>query len=491
MQKSTLISLLNKILNNYGDQPNRVESTEAMPFSLQELEIVPNNTFSNETPELFPTISSFANQDGGGVLVFGMRQSKEKHNRPFLYAEGVNEPDRLVQDILTQCAQMQPIVEPLFTDCVLDGRLYIAVEIPGAQDELRPVYYRGSGIKYGAFVRVGNRNEPIEDFDIYSYTARQGAHEDMRIIEHSDVAQLDAGLVKRYTESAVSMYPHLSEQDVLTVMGLQREGCLSVAAVMSLTLLPQAILPGHCVEFSDGFKAEGTIERMVDDATAHILATKGLIGLPESAIRQAILNALMHRDYSVYSESMPVRVTLEGRSVKIENPIGAENAGLTTVLTHLGVTQAIHGVSAIKEAMESNGLGAPEVNIARHVYTVVLKNAEESSETKPPRGRRKVTKAVAKDVPKTPKKRGRPSLKEKAAREQAARDKTPKNSQSSMERLVEFCAEPRSRAEIVEFLGTGYAHAMYNIVKPLIEQGKLSMTIPDEPRSREQRFIAR
>ena len=55
--------------------------------------------------------------------------------------------------------------------------------------------------------------------------------------------------------------------------------------------------------------------------------------------------------------------------------------------------------------------------------------------------------------------------------------------------LLAFCVQPRTRVELAQFLGIRSTfYAMRRYVRPLIEEGKLAMTIPENPSSREQRF---
>lgn len=68
----------------------------------------------------------------------------------------------------------------------------------------------------------------------------------------------------------------------------------------------------------------------------------------------------------------------------------------------------------------------------------------------------------------------------------------PKKADTPEERILAFCAQPRSRKEIAEFLGVKtVAFAVSHYVAPLLEAGKLEMTIPEKPKSRKQRFVAR
>ena len=56
--------------------------------------------------------------------------------------------------------------------------------------------------------------------------------------------------------------------------------------------------------------------------------------------------------------------------------------------------------------------------------------------------------------------------------------------------LLDFCTEARSRDEMQSFVGiTNRSHFSKAYLKPLLASGKLKMTIPDKPKSRSQKYI--
>ncbi len=61
----------------------------------------------------------------------------------------------------------------------------------------------------------------------------------------------------------------------------------------------------------------------------------------------------------------------------------------------------------------------------------------------------------------------------------------------NMEKLIlEFCKEAKSAREIVAKIGYKSIKAVKNsYLKPLIEKGLIKMTIPDKPRSSNQKYI--
>ena len=58
------------------------------------------------------------------------------------------------------------------------------------------------------------------------------------------------------------------------------------------------------------------------------------------------------------------------------------------------------------------------------------------------------------------------------------------------EKILEFCIEAKSAKEIAEHCGyKGIDRFKRNYLKPLLENGKIIMTIPDKPKSKNQKYI--
>ena len=62
------------------------------------------------------------------------------------------------------------------------------------------------------------------------------------------------------------------------------------------------------------------------------------------------------------------------------------------------------------------------------------------------------------------------------------------NADSMTSSVLEFCQTPRTRAELERFTGFTRYYMMKEIIMPLIENGQLSMTIPEKPKSKNQKY---
>lgn len=68
---------------------------------------------------LYDSLSSFSNQDDGGIIIFGV---DEKQN----YKEvGVYDPQDIQKKINEQCLQMEPVVRTLLTVVEKDGKFLL------------------------------------------------------------------------------------------------------------------------------------------------------------------------------------------------------------------------------------------------------------------------------------------------------------------------------------------------------------------------------
>ena len=72
---------------------------------------------------------------------------------------------------------------------------------------------------------------------------------------------------------------------------------------------------------------------------------------------------------------------------------------------------------------------------------------------------------------------------------QVAPKDTPKDLDQRLTELIEFCVMPRSKREIMDYLGlTDSKNFRERYLVPLLNAGKIEMTIPDKPSSRRQKY---
>ena len=138
------------------------------------------------------------------------------------------------------------------------------------------------------------------------------------------------------------------------------------------------------------------------------------------------------------------------------------NPALVDMMEVMGITENRYsGVPTMRREMEAFGLPPPEFVNRNGEFRVVLRNG---------------LVAVVADSSRTA------DLGQRNGRgvELTARER----------RLLEFCREPRTRAEVVDCLGVSHYYAFSKIVPKLLDAGLLCLSRPEAPRSRLQRFTS-
>jgi len=57
------------------------------------------------------------------------------------------------------------------------------------------------------------------------------------------------------------------------------------------------------------------------------------------------------------------------------------------------------------------------------------------------------------------------------------------------QKIIEFCVIPRSTKEIAEMLGYKERKSAARYIRLLLDQGRIAMTVPDKPKSQNQKYI--
>ena len=438
---------------------------------------------------LYDSLSSFSNQDSGGVIVFGVDEAQG-------YREvGVYDAQDIQKKINEQCLQMEPVVRPILTVVEKEGKSFAAAEIPGIDIAERPCYYKGKGRLKGSYIRIGDSDEPMTEYEIYSYEAyRKKYQDDIREVTRASLQALDKTALDKYIILLKEGKPKLAamdEQSIYELMSVTHNHNVTLSSVLLFSPYPQAYFPQFCItavvvpgkevgevdsdgaRFLDNARIEGTIPEMLEEVISFVkrnMRKKTIINpatgkredrtdYPITAVREAILNALVHRDYSIHTEGMPIQILMFEDRMEIRNPGGIYGR---MSIDQLGKVQAdtrnpvLALALEVLDITENRYSGIPTIRREMKAYNLVP--AVFSDE----RGN-----FIVKFYKKT------------------LENSTEENS------LIEFCRTPRSRKEISEFLKIkSVAYAMKRYVQPLIESGKIKLTIPDTPKSTQQKYYS-
>lgn len=446
--------------------------------------------------KLYDTISAFSNQNAGGIIVFGLDEKRD-------FAKvGVYDAQDLQNKVMEYCEQMTPVCRPVFTSYEEEGQVFVSAEIPPIDIAERPCFKTAKGRLQGSYIRVGDADKPMTEYEIYSYEAyRKKIREDIRPIEGISFDLLDGEQIEEYLTQKKQDRPNLSKlssQQLYELTGITSQGKITLSALLLFGVYPQSAFPQLSIiatsvpgiamgqldeqgrRFIDSKRIEGTLPDMLEAGLEFVRSNtrKGFrinfqTGMredcpqyPLDAVREALLNALVHRDYSIHTENKPIQLILFYNRLEIINPGGlygritvdqlgnvqpdTRNPVLATAMESLGKTENRYsGIPRIRLAMKEWGLPQPVFTDHRSEFSVCLYNSTSNN-------------ADTVSVQNT--------LDEKG--------------------LLAFCNVPRTRSEIAAFLQiTSTQYALRRYLDPLLRAGLIRLTIPEKPQSSKQQYV--
>lgn len=466
-----------------------VKNIVSKKCEMQHIEI--KKALGGAPTRLYDTLSSFSNQVGGGIIIFGIDEDSDYK------ITGVYDAQNLQKKVMEQALQMDPIVRPLFTVAIIEGKAVVSAEISECDIYDKPCFYKGAGRIRGSYIRVGDSDQPMTEYEVYSYEAfKRRIHDELRTIERASLSDLKSD---NTTEFLLKLrrqklnLANLEDHRILETQGISQDGLPTLTGLLLLGEYPQEFFPQLSVtamvvqgkeigdigqdgeRFVDNKRIEGTISQMLDGSLAFVrrnMKVKTIINsqgiradIPEypiKAIREILLNALIHRDYSVHTERSPIRLVMFEDRLELENPGGlygritiddlgkvaadTRNPYLAGALEIMIETEnRFSGIPTVLAELKKADLPKPQFVDRRGIFKVIIHN-----------------KAVTISAP------------------------------SSFDRdIIEFCRIPRTREELTKQFGFESSSYFINTyIRPLLDSGKIRMTIPEKPKSKYQKYYA-
>ena len=360
--------------------------TAKMSELIELMRLIGNDTQQCEVKEckrkisstITDTLSAFSNGNGG-YIILGL---SEKNG--FTPVEGFNA--RSMQEALSQaCEKMTPVVRPVIVTCPFEGTNLVFAVIDEMMPRDKPCFVTAAGPYNGSFIRTGDGDRKMSAYEVDRLIEEQQQPDyDLSIVPGATLDDLNPALVYGLLEHERAKHPHVFEgrsdddmlRDLRVLIGEDEAAALpegdaaddspsqpsqpvyrpTLAGLLALGRYPQkfyprlnitiAVFPGtsRSEVFTDGARlvtAEtitGPIPVMIDDAVDSLMSwTAGTEpndpDYPASVLREALANALMHRDYSPDALGTPVQVNVFTDRLEITNPGGLFGAATTNTLT--------------------------------------------------------------------------------------------------------------------------------------------------------------
>ncbi|MCG3171520.1 MAG: hypothetical protein CALGDGBN_03142 [Pseudomonadales bacterium] len=310
---------------------------------------------------LLETVCAFANEPGlgGGWLLLGVTR-EDLALFPTYEVHGIDQPDKLSADLATQAANIfnRPLRLDIQTES-LNGKAVLVVFVPEASPQDKPVYFKSNGLPRGAFRRIGSTDQHCTEDDLIAiFQQRQAEAYDSALVPDATMTDFSPEAIADYRQSRRDANPDAeelrwSDDDILQALGCirlnERGQWQPTVAGLILFGKPVALrrsFPMTRVDYIrvpgrewvpdperrfDSIELRDPLFRLIRRAQAAIiddlpkafglaegdLQRKDTPVVPQRVIREAVVNALMHRSYRSHT---PVQIIRYSNRLEIRNP---------------------------------------------------------------------------------------------------------------------------------------------------------------------------
>lgn len=364
-------------------------------------------------PDLFDVLSAFANSPGGGTILFGI-ETGDSDQKPRIC--GVYDVTDLREKIGWQCVEMEPIMQPLYTEACVEGKYVLAAEVPEIDKQQKPSFHRAVGRPRSAFKRVNGCNQLMTEAEIHNYEACKNRFRDeLRTCEQAQWLDINQELVDDYLQRLFltsRLRGDMDENQLLRIEGLRVDGKPTLAAMLLFGYDPQAFYPQFSVMaavYSDGKlqtsrRINGTLRAICEQSLQFVRrnivgyasvekdgSEQGVVvSYPMDAVREAIINALIHRDYSKYAEDRSAYLWIYEDRIQVCSPGGffgepdlqyprpghrsLRNPKIMEILETMGeLPQENCGLQFMLNSARQAGWEEPEIRVEDDWFSVTFK----------------------------------------------------------------------------------------------------------------------
>ena len=313
---------------------------------------------SSISRSIMETVCALSNEPGldGGYILLGVERD-EATLFPIYTVTGIANSDKLQLDLATQCASQFniPVRPDVEVEQMSDGKLVMKVFVPELPAAQKPLYFKSDGLPSGAYRRISSSDQRCTDDDLYVFYNKEDSLDSSIIKDTSidDVSEEAISLYRKLRERVNPLAEELtySDEELLQALGcMKREngfwyltytGLLVFGKRVALRrLLPMVRVdyirvPGNeWVEDPDSRfttvdmrgplieLVQRTFNSIADDLPKGFLLPENevqaeSVGLPVKVLREAIVNAFIHR---TYRENQPIQIIRYANRIEIKNP---------------------------------------------------------------------------------------------------------------------------------------------------------------------------
>src|SRR3990167_2810292 len=195
---------------------------------------------------IWETVSAFANTPSGGGIILGVEGKDGQTN-----IVGVKQPDKFQKDLEEICVQMTPMVRSLIEIHKYQGKILVTAEIPEVSFKEKPCFYKGSGMISGSFIRVGDGDRQLTQYEIQGFLDGRGQPRyDVEPVVGSSLKDLDEEALKLFLKHIRTNNEKIKSWDDEKILHTYRildsndgKNVATLAGILCFGLYPQQFFP--------------------------------------------------------------------------------------------------------------------------------------------------------------------------------------------------------------------------------------------------------
>ena len=455
-----------------------------------ENEVIEFKKTTGELKEGIISIVSILNKHQNGKLYFGI-----KDNGEIIGQEVSTKTIRDVSKVISE--NIEPKIYPTVNKVKLNDKDCILVEFEGDD-----IPYLAFG---RAYMRVGDEDRQLSMKEIRNMILKEenevGKWENK--VSDYTIQDIDEELLKGFIEKGREAkrinFPYTNKEEILKKLSLINKnnellnaGQILFAKEAKLEMQMAIFATETKLTFLDIDQVFGNIFELIEIGESYIrknikwpvnfksgsMERVEIPEIPIEAIREALINSIIHRDFknpksneiAIYKDRVEIfnpgefpegytpEDFIEGKEGSMpRNPLIANTLYLSKDIEKWG-----SGFKRIYDECQNENVKV-EFKIKKNGFLVVFyrKTDEELYDLTQNEEKKTYEKTYEKTYDKT------------------------------QEKILQFCTEERTAKEIAEYCGyKSVDRFKRNYLKPLVDSGKIKMTIPDKPKSKNQKYVS-
>ena len=433
-------------------------------------------------------VVAFLNNREGGVLYIGMDDDGKPVGVPDLDGIQLKIADRIKNNIFPSTLGLFDIISD-----TVDNVPVIKILISSGLE--KPYYIKKNGMSpSGCYIRMGTSSQPMTTTmidDLYS----KRIHTTLRNIPSPRQDLTFAQLKIYYQERGLELNEKFANSlELLTPDGkynyiaylLADENGVSIKVAKYAGTDKVDLIENEEYGYCSLIKAANQVMEKLKIENSTMAKVTGTKRIEKNLVepipmREAVINAIVHSDYSreippvfeIFSDRMVFTSyggLIPGQSEQDFFSCSSmpRNRELMRVFKDVGLVEQLgSGMSRILKVYDKNIFKISEHFIKVEFPFSILKDMSSNDDNK---------------------KYGSGNI---GSTQENTQDSTQENTQDNIQiKILKFCEKPRSKKEIAEYMGYKDAKSFSKrYLTPLCDSGKIQMTIPEHPTSRNQKYI--